>query len=144
MSTTVKDHTNVKVTEFGIDHAEILAEDEKVATEEDIPTSAFKDMPRKQALWVFRRAVLYSLLVAWAALMDGYLISSAPILPCSRLLGTDVGLVPGSIVANKYFITQFCTVGTGGACALDSVYVGAWTAVQSVGQIIGEPSRGRP
>lgn len=47
-------------------------------------------------------------------------------------------LVPGSIVANKNFIAQFCTVTEGdGKCALDSVYVGAWTAVQSVGQIIG-------
>lgn len=34
---------------------------------------------------------------------------------------------------------QFCTVIEGdGKCALDSVYVGAWTAVQSVGQIIGK------
>jgi hypothetical protein len=47
--------------------------------------------------------------------------------------------VPGSIVANKYFIAQFCTVTeANGKCALDSVYVGAWTAVQSVGQIIGK------
>lgn len=50
-----------------------------------------------------------------------------------------MGAVPGSIVANKHFIAQFCTVKeANGKCALDSVYVGAWTAVQSVGQIIGK------
>ena len=48
-------------------------------------------------------------------------------------------LVPGSIVANPYFIDQFATIcdANGQNCALDARYVGAFTAVQSIGQIIG-------
>lgn len=40
-------------------------------------------------------------------------------------------------MANPYFIKQFCTVGEGAACKLDPKYVGGFTGVQSVGQIIG-------
>lgn len=49
----------------------------------------------------------------------------------------DPRTVPGSIVANTYFIKQFATVCSKGSCALDARYVGAFTGVQSVGQIIG-------
>ena len=45
--------------------------------------------------------------------------------------------VPGSIVANTYFINQFCTVHSSKGCALDARYVGAFTGVQSIGQILG-------
>ena len=46
--------------------------------------------------------------------------------------------VPGSIVANTWFIKQFCTIHTAkGQCVLDSRYVGAFTGIQSVGQILG-------
>jgi hypothetical protein len=62
----------------------------------DVPVSPFKDLPRRKALWVFRRAVFYSVLIAWAAIMDGYLISSTLVaimtLPherAARLMGSS-------------------------------------------------------
>lgn len=52
-------------------------------------------------------------------------------------------LVPGSIVANATFIDQFGTVTSStGVLSLDSRYVGGFTAVQSIGQIIGMLSGG--
>ncbi len=51
--------------------------------------------------------------------------------------------VPGSIVANKSFIAQFGTERNAkGALVLDPRYVGGFTAVQSIGQIIGMLSGG--
>lgn len=143
MSNDVKNHPDSKTTEIGLENAEAeyAIELNKLGKDADqnVPVSPFKDLPRSKAIWVFKKAVLYAVLVAWAALMDGFLISSesggAPDI-LNQL--TEIS-VPGSIVANKYFIAQFCTVTeANGNCALDSVYVGAWTAVQSVGQIIGE------
>lgn len=138
----VKTHPDSKTTEMAIENAEAeyaneLEKDAK-GIEQDVPVSPFKDLPRRKAIWVYKKAVMYAVLVAWAALMDGFLISSTTsVYPKSAQL-TISSTVPGSIVANKYFIRQFCTVTeANGNCALDSVYVGAWTAVQSVGQIIG-------
>jgi len=136
----VKAHPDSKATDIAIEDAEaIYAKKLDRDDSEEVPVSPLKDMPRRQAVWVFRKAVLFAMLVAWAAIMDGYLISSESTSSnhFSRVLLTWT--VPGSIVANKHFIAQFCTVTeANGSCALDSVYVGAWTAVQSVGQIIGE------
>jgi len=135
----IKAHPDSKTTDIAIEDAEAeYAKKLNTGDYEDIPVSPLKDMPRRQAVWVFRKAVLFAMLVAWAAIMDGYLISSKWLAysHVSRLKR----LVPGSIVANKHFVAQFCTVTeSNGSCALDSVYVGAWTAVQSVGQIIGKP-----
>lgn len=102
----------------------------------DVPLSPFRDMPRRRAIRVFWKVCLFSFLVAWTAIMDGFLITSQYLLTVLCMHETEV-TVPGSIVANKYFIKQFCTVTVKGECALDPRYVGGFTGVQSVGQIIG-------
>jgi ABC-type transporter Mla maintaining outer membrane lipid asymmetry permease subunit MlaE len=78
MSNLVKNHPDSKTTSMGIENAETTYVEtlDKHAAEDDIPVSAFKDMPRRQAIWAFRKAILFAILVAWAAIMDGYLISS--------------------------------------------------------------------
>lgn len=43
---------------------------------ESIPVSPFRDMKRSKALRVFWRVALYAILAAWAAIMDGFLITS--------------------------------------------------------------------
>ncbi len=68
--------TDLKAAEVMIENAYIDEKDPKGGSEDAPPVSPFKDMPRRKAIWVFRKAVIYSMLVAWAAIMDGYLISS--------------------------------------------------------------------
>lgn len=73
----VKAHPDTKATDIAIEDAEAeYAKKLHNADYEEIPVSPLKDMPRRQAVWVFRKAVLFAMLVAWAAIMDGYLISS--------------------------------------------------------------------
>lgn len=79
--------------------------------------------------------------------MDGYLISSSSNAllynHLHQVLICPQPTVPGSIVANKSFIAQFATERTAkGAMVLDPRYVGGFTAVQSIGQIIGMVSGG--
>jgi hypothetical protein len=89
MNADIKNHPDSKTTEIALENAEAdyAIELNKMGKDADqnIPISPFKDMPRKKAIWVFRRAVFYAVLVAWAALMDGFLISSectiAPLQP---------------------------------------------------------------
>jgi hypothetical protein len=73
----IKAHPDSKATDMVIEDAEV-AYAKKLGNldSEEVPVSPLKDMPRRQAVWVFRKAVLYAMLVAWAAIMDGYLISS--------------------------------------------------------------------
>ena len=77
----VKNHPDSKTTEMAIENAEAEYSNEldkgAKVDEQEIPVSPFKDLPRRKAIWVFKRAVFYAVLVAWAALMDGFLISSA-------------------------------------------------------------------
>jgi hypothetical protein len=110
------------------------------------PESPFKHMPRRKAARVFWKVVICCVMVAWTAIMDGFLITSewhrAPgeVRDCAgtkAFVAYNPRTVPGSIVANTYFIQQFATVCSKGSCALDARYVGAFTGVQSVGQIIG-------
>lgn len=81
----VKEHPDSKTTEIAIENAEAEYANEldKVPkdAEDDIPVSPFKDLPRRKAIWVFKKAVMYAVLVAWAALMDGFLISSMSTAP---------------------------------------------------------------
>ena len=42
------------------------------------PVSPFSNITRVQALRKFWKVVIFSLLVAWTAIMDGYLITSEP------------------------------------------------------------------
>jgi len=73
----VKAHPDTKTTDIAIEDAEaIYAKKLDRDDSEEVPVSPLKDMPRRQAVWVFRKAVLFAMLVAWAAIMDGYLISS--------------------------------------------------------------------
>lgn len=72
----VKNHPDIKTTDIPIENAEEHYAKVLDAGQSDVPVSPFKDLPRRQALWVFRRAVLYAVLIAWAAIMDGYLVSS--------------------------------------------------------------------
>lgn len=73
----VKAHPDSKTTDIDIEDAEALYARKLDRDEsEEVPVSPLKDMPRRQAVWVFRKAVLFAMLVAWAAIMDGYLISS--------------------------------------------------------------------
>lgn len=78
MSNLVKNHPDSKTTSMGIENAETIYLEtiDKHAVDDDIPVSAFKDMSRRDAIWTFRKAILFAVLVAWAAIMDGYLISS--------------------------------------------------------------------
>lgn len=62
------------------DHVELKG---KVAAEDEMPVSPFRDMPRRQAIRVFWRVCLYSILVAWVAIMDGFLITSRSLSPCA-------------------------------------------------------------
>lgn len=55
-----------------------------------------------------------------AAIFDGYAVT-----------------IPGNIVANPGFVAVFGTIQTSAGLVLDPRYVGAWTGVQSAGQIIG-------
>ena len=73
----IKAHPDSKTTDMVIEDAEVeYAKKLGNLDTEEIPVSPLKDMPRRQAVWVFRKAVLFAMLVAWAAIMDGYLISS--------------------------------------------------------------------
>jgi hypothetical protein len=73
----VKAHPDSKTTDIAIEDAEaIYAKKLDRDDSEEVPVSPLKDMPRRQAVWVFRKAVMFAMLVAWAAIMDGYLISS--------------------------------------------------------------------
>lgn len=76
----VKNHPDSKTTEMAIENAETEYANELDKggkdLDQDIPVSPFKDIPRRKAIWVFKKAVMYAVLVAWAALMDGFLISS--------------------------------------------------------------------
>lgn len=97
------------------------AYDEHIETVEVLdvqPVSAFADLPRLKALKVFWKVAFFCVAVAWAAIMDGFCIT-----------------IPGSIVANKYFIAQFGTIIVNGKLTLDARYVGAFTGVQSAGQV---------
>lgn len=88
MSADIKNHPDSKTTEIGIENAEAeyaIELNKGNDAEQNIPVSPFKDMPRRKAIWVFRRAVLYAVLVAWAALMDGFLISSGFSKTCQLL-----------------------------------------------------------
>lgn len=85
----IKSHPDSKTTDIAIEDAE-AAYAKKLDRDdsEEVPVSPLKDMPRRQAVWVFRKAVLFAMLVAWAAIMDGYLISSecATYRHCPRML----------------------------------------------------------
>jgi hypothetical protein len=75
----IKNHPDTKATDMVIEDAEAeYAKKVENGDSEEIPVSPLRDMPRRQAVWVFRKAVLFAMLVAWAAIMDGYLISSKP------------------------------------------------------------------
>jgi hypothetical protein len=73
----IKSHPDSNTTDIAIEDAEaVYAKKLDDGDHEEVPVSPLKDMPRRQAVWVFRKAVLFAMLVAWAAIMDGYLISS--------------------------------------------------------------------
>ena len=42
----------------------------------EVPVSPLKDLPRKKSLWVYKKAILISVMIAWSSIMDGYLVSS--------------------------------------------------------------------
>ena len=41
-----------------------------------IPISPLKDLPRRKSLFVYKKAILISVMIAWSSIMDGYLVSS--------------------------------------------------------------------
>lgn len=65
-----------KPTVATLEHAADVHDTKANIVSDDIPVSPFKDLPRRKALWVYRKAVLISVLIAWSAIMDGYLVSS--------------------------------------------------------------------
>jgi len=45
-------------------------------TVDTIPVSPLKDLPRRKSLFVYKKAILISVMIAWSSIMDGYLVSS--------------------------------------------------------------------
>jgi hypothetical protein len=58
------------------DHIEVDDTNLKSGLEDAPPMSAFQNMPRSKAIRVFWKVALFSVLVAWTAIMDGFLITS--------------------------------------------------------------------
>jgi hypothetical protein len=58
-----------------------LDDDHKLAGQSDVtdatPVSPLKDLPRRKSLFVYKKAIIISVMIAWSSIMDGYLVSSA-------------------------------------------------------------------
>ncbi|OAA61997.1 General substrate transporter [Niveomyces insectorum RCEF 264] len=95
---------------------ETTAEDER---NYGLVKSRYDELSIPRTLWVFKRVVLVSIAVYTGYVCEGFELSSS-----------------GSVIANAGFIKQFGDGKANGVRSLNSTWVGAWSALLNVGQIL--------
>ncbi|RSH83089.1 uncharacterized protein EHS24_006746 [Apiotrichum porosum] len=98
-------------------HVELAKVDHSAS--DGLVKSRFDELSIPRTVWVFRRAVFYSLCVYTGYMMEGFELGAG-----------------GSVIANAGFIKQFGDGGGGGVRALNPTWVSTWSAFLNIGQMV--------